>query len=149
MNKLSVMVFVGALTLSGSLPGWAAESRAGNAPSAQGAHRADFFCTPSLQRYVGRTVGEFLSDLPVQYEDSYPLDEPPGNLGGYEFSFPGGYIVSVYTKHLKYVAGFSDQRKWDFEAFKKESISGIEMRPDRPSHCPKNKKENKKGSTSQ
>jgi hypothetical protein len=98
-------------------------------PNRASTRGSEFFDTASLQRYVGRTVGELVADLPEPYREVGPLDEPPGKLIGFALRFPNNRRIEVYALDLKYVERFNEQRTWDFEAFKKETISKIVAAP--------------------
>jgi hypothetical protein len=98
-------------------------------PNKASTRGSEFFDTASLQRYVGRTVGELVADLPEPYREVGPLDEPPGKLIGFALRFPDNRRIEVYCSNLEHVERFSEQRSWDFEAFKKEKISKVVARP--------------------
>jgi hypothetical protein len=95
----------------------------------QGTGRDEFFQTSSLQRYVGRTVGELVSELPEPYQEVGPIDEPPGKLIGFALRFANNRRIDVYCFDLKQVERFSKERSWDFETFKKEKISKVVAKP--------------------
>ena len=85
----------------------------------------EYFRSTDFGKYVGRTVKEFVADLKLQYEDLYPLDEPPGKLIGFAFRFADNYVIDVYTYELRHTKRFSKDLQWNFESFLQEKISGI------------------------
>src|SRR5262245_13410526 len=123
MTMRGIAAYSAALALFGALSCGAGERAAlkGGEGTArqQSTGQDEFFRTSSLQRFVGRTVGELVAELPEPYREVGPLDEPPGKLNGFALRFSDKRRIDVYCSELKYVERFNRERKWDFEMFKK------------------------------
>ena len=127
MTKHGIVASAAALALMGAL-----SCRVGEGPTSTSGRESTTkqqATTSSLQRYVGRTVGELISELPEPYREVGPLDEPPGKLIGFALRFPNNRRIEVYCFDLEHVERFSETRSWDFEAFKKEKISKVVVKP--------------------
>jgi hypothetical protein len=83
----------------------------------------------NYQGYIGKPVGSLLTDLPIIYMKYYYLHEPPCVLQGCIFYFSNGKKLVVYItgQELQYLERFSKECTWDFEAFKKEKITDVEL----------------------
>ncbi|HKY35007.1 MAG TPA: hypothetical protein VJN18_03605 [Polyangiaceae bacterium] len=94
----------------------------------ESAEHGGFFEDQNLKKFVGRTVGDWVTALPVKYQDAYPIDEPPGKLRGFSFVFPNSIKVEVFCHDLKHVKKFNAEREWNLDLFLKETISEIAAR---------------------
>jgi hypothetical protein len=83
----------------------------------------------NYQSYIGKPVGALLKDLPITYKEYRYLHEPPCVIQGCIFYFSNGKKMVVYItgQELQYLERFSKECTWDFEAFKKEKITDVEL----------------------
>ena len=83
-----------------------------------------------FDQLIGKPVGKLVNDHWFKYESYDYVDEPPGKLRGCSFKFKNNERVTVYLSKLLHLKNFDEHRKWDFESFKKETISGIRVEKD-------------------
>ena len=77
--------------------------------------------------FVGKTVQEFLDSRQERYVEYQFVQEPPGKLIGCQFVYSPEMRIVLYAYELKHVKKFNIYGNWDFEKFKKETISAIEV----------------------
>ena len=78
-----------------------------------------------LDTYIGKTVGELLEAMPGTYSEQVYFDTGrPGILGGSNFKYDDRWLV-VTVNEYQHLKRFNKQYDWDFEAFKKETIAGV------------------------
>lgn len=82
-----------------------------------------------LQQYNGKTVYELLQNQTIkQYINyGYFIDESTGEIESVTIIFAPGLQISIKVKHLNYTKNFISTLSFDFELFKKEIITSLEL----------------------
>ena len=80
----------------------------------------------NLEVYIGNSVSHFFDSVPFKII-KYGLvpTHNPGWLSGVYIKFSEKCSIKIFVDDFKYVPQYSAQEKWDWELFKKESISRI------------------------
>jgi hypothetical protein len=82
----------------------------------------------NYSKYISKSVKSLLNDIDEQHTRHIFFDEPPCFLQGAYFLYPDSIVVEIYVNEFKFVEQFDTTRKWNYEGFLKEKISGLIIR---------------------
>lgn len=80
------------------------------------------------KEYIGQEVGLFLNNKVVsKYKQYQFVDRKPGRLTHLLLKYSPTLYVEIAVNKYKYIKPFDENRKWNFELYKKETISEISI----------------------
>jgi len=82
-----------------------------------------------LRQFTGKTVEEMLQNKTIKLykEIGYFVNESTGEIESVSIIFAPGLQISIVSKPLKYTSNFIKTLSFDFEQFKKETITTLAL----------------------
>jgi hypothetical protein len=119
-------LLVAVLVAGIGLTAWLARQTTTDAPDAPNA--TDKVIAAQLDDCLFLPAGEVVKRLQLNGTKWYWIDEPPGILRGVVYSLPGDRSISLYIAEGEPLyRQFSETRKWDYDAFLKCRVGGIQF----------------------